>query len=151
DLAAEVKVMAGQERAGIDISYSPVPGHSVSGHIGGQFASGGVVSVAGVLLTNSKTGAPQAATMTIPGADSHPFVLRGVPDGEYSVTAMSFSVGKDVTLAPPRHVTLKGSDVAGIELLLAPMTAISGKIVIEPPKQDEKSGCKPVATHLEEI
>jgi hypothetical protein len=46
---------------------------------------------------------------------------------------------------------VKGADVTGIELTLAPITAISGRVVIEAPKQDEKSGCKTAATRVEEI
>jgi hypothetical protein len=151
DGAAEVKVQARPETSGIDISYSAIPGHSVSGHLAGQFAMGGLVSVAGVTLSDAKTGMPVAQTATMPGSDSHSFAMQGVPDGEYSLTALSFSFGKDFTLAAPRHIVVKGADVTGIELTLAPITAIAGRVVIEAPKQDEKSGCKTAATPLQEI
>jgi hypothetical protein len=151
DGAAEVKVQARQETSGIDISYNSIPGRSVSGHLAGQFATGGLVSVAGVVLSDAKTGVPLAQTATLPGSDSHSFAMQGVPDGEYSLTALSFSFGKDSTLAAPRHIVVKGADVTGIELTLAPITAISGRVVIEAPRQDEKSGCKTAATPVQEI
>jgi hypothetical protein len=151
DGATEVKVQARQETSGVDISYSSIPGHSVSGHLGGKFATGGLVSVAAVSLSDARTGVPQAETMSMAGADMHTFAIRGVPDGEYSLTAVSFSPGKDLTLAGPKRVVVKGSDVTGIELTLTAITAISGRVVIEAPKQDEKSGCKTAATRAEDV
>ncbi|HWX39607.1 MAG TPA: hypothetical protein VN345_00530 [Blastocatellia bacterium] len=151
DGATEIKVQARQETSGVDISYSSIPGHSVSGHMSGKFATGGLVSIAAVSLSDARTGAPQAETMSMAGADSHPFAIRGVPDGEYSLTALSFSPGKDLTLAAPKRVVVKGSDVTGIELTLTAITAISGRVVIEAPKQDEKSACKTAATRVEEV
>jgi len=141
DLAAEVRVQAGQETAGVDIGYSSIPGHSVSGHLSGQFATGGVVSIAAVLLTHVKSGMPQAEALSI--SESHPFQIAGVPDGEYLLMALSFSLGKDLTISPPRRIVMKGSDVTGVDLALGPITTISGKVVIQDFKDDPKSGCKP--------
>src|SRR5215813_10611361 len=141
DLAAEVRVQAGHETAGVDISYSSIPGHSVSGHLSGQFATGGVVSVAAVLLTHLKSGMPQAEALSM--SESHPFQISGVPDGEYLLTALSFSLGKDLTISPPRRIVVKGSDVTGVDLALGPITTISGKVVIEESKPDDsKTACK---------
>src|SRR5262249_40363630 len=82
-------------------------------------------------------------TISMSGAGARPFVLKGVPNGEYSVMALSFSPGNDLTLAAPRRIVVKGADVTGIELVLAPITAISGKVVIESPGADDsKSGCQ---------
>jgi len=141
DLAAEVRVQAGHETAGVDISYSSIPGHSVSGHLSGQFATGGVVSVAAVLLTHLKSGMPQAEALSM--SESHPFQISGVPDGEYLLTALSFSLGKDLTISPPRRIVVKGSDVTGVDLALGPITTISGKVVIQESKPDDsKTACK---------
>src|SRR5262249_29417455 len=129
DLAAEVRVQAGQETAGVDIGYSSIPGYSVSGHLSGQFATGGVVSIAAVLLTHVKSGMPQAEALSI--SESHPFQIAGVPDGEYLLMALSFSLGKDLTISPPRRIVMKGSDVTGVDLALGPITTISGKVVIQ--------------------
>src|SRR5262245_53767051 len=122
DLAAEVRVQAGQETGGVDISYSSIPGHTVSGHLSGQFATGGMVSIAAVLLTHLKSGIPQGEAISM--ADSHAFQISGVPDGEYLLMALSFSLGKDLTIAPPRRIVMKGSDVTGADLALGPITAI---------------------------
>jgi hypothetical protein len=141
DVAAEVKVQAGQDTGGIDISYSSLPGHSVSGHLAGQFATGGVMSLAALVLTHLKTGMPQAETVSM--GESHAFRIEGVPDGDYFLTAISYSFGKDLTAAPPTKIAVKGSDVTGIEMTLGPITAISGKVVIEALKQvDQSPACK---------
>jgi hypothetical protein len=141
DVATEVKVQAGQDTAGVDISYSSLSGHSVSGHLAGQFAAGGMISMAVLVLTHLKTGVPQGETISM--GDSHAFRLEGVPDGEYFLTAMSYSFGKDLTVAPPAKVTVKGSDVTGIEFTLGPITTISGRVEIQAPTEDpEKSLCK---------
>jgi hypothetical protein len=151
DVAAEVKVQAGQETGGIDISYSSIPGHSLSGHLAGQFATGGMASMAVLVLTHLKTGVPQAETMSM--GDSHAFRIEGVPDGEYLLTALSYSFGKDLTMAPPRKIVVKGSDLTGIDLTLGPITTISGKVAIQGLKQDDqKSGCKTSAPkRVEEV
>jgi hypothetical protein len=141
DVATEVKVQAAQETGGINISYSSIPGHSASGHLSGQFATGGMMSVAAVFLSHIKTGVPQAESVSM--GDSHAYRLEGVPDGEYLVMAVSFSFGKDLTQAPPRRIVIKGSDVTGLDLTLGPITAISGKVVLQGLKpDDQKSGCK---------
>jgi hypothetical protein len=145
DVATEVKVQTGQESSGVDIAYSTLPGHSVSGHLSGQFATGGVVSIAAVVLTHLKTGVPQAETLSM--GDSHAFRIEGVPDGEFMVTAVSFAFSKELTAAPPQKIEVKGSDVTGVELTLGTITAIAGKVVIQPIKQEEQgSGCKAGAT-----
>jgi hypothetical protein len=141
DVATEVKVQIGQESSGVDIAYSILPGHSVSGHLSGQFATGGVVSIAAVVLTHLKTGVPQAETISI--GDSHAFRVEGVPDGDFLVAAVSFAFSKELTAAPPQKIVVKGSDVTGLELTLGPITTIAGRVVIQPlTKEDETSGCK---------
>ena len=141
DVATEVKVQTGQESAGVDIAYSTLPGHSVSGHLSGQFATGGVVSIAAVVLTHLKSGVPQAETVSM--SDSHAFRIVGVPDGEFLVAAVSFAFSKELTVAPPQKIVVKGSDVTGVELTLGPITTITGKVVIQALKQeDQASGCK---------
>jgi hypothetical protein len=69
-------------------------------------------------------------------------MLEGVPDGEYFLTAMSYAFGKDLTAAPPKKVTMKGSDVTGIELTLGPITTISGKVVIQALTRDEQKSSR---------
>jgi hypothetical protein len=66
---------------------------------------------------------------------------------------MSFSFGKDLTMAPPKKIVVKGADVTGIELTLGPITAIAGKVVIQPLKQDDqKPACKTsTPRHVEDV
>ena len=145
DVATEVKVQTGQESSGVDIAFSTLPGHSISGHLSGQFATGGVVSIAAVVLSHLKTGVPQAETVSI--GDSHAFRIEGVPDGEFMVAAVSFAFSKELTAAPPQKIVVKGSDVTGVELALGPITTIAGRVVIQSLKQeDQGSGCKTGAT-----
>jgi hypothetical protein len=151
DVATEVKVQTGQERSGVDIAYSTLPGHSVSGHLSGQFATGGVVSIAAVILTHLKTGVPQAETISM--GDSHAFRIEGVPDGEFMLVALSFAFSKELTAAPPQKIVVKGSDLTGVELTLGPITTIAGRVVIQALKQeDQVSGCKAgAARRVEDI
>src|SRR5262249_14157188 len=116
----------------------------VSGHIVGQFATGGFASIAAIILTHLKTGVPQGETISM--SDSRAFRIEGVPDGEFLLSAISYSFGKDLTAAPPRKVVVKGSDLTGVDLTLGPITSIEGKVVVQAPSQeDQTAGCKGAA------
>lgn len=64
------------------------------------------------------------------------FQLNGVSDGDYEISAIGG--GPEMVASSARHVSVKGADVTGIELVLAPLASISGRVNIE---ADQKLNC----------
>jgi hypothetical protein len=66
-------------------------------------------------------------------------VFYGIADGDYDIYAQwSFGPG-DAALSEPRRISVKGADVAGIELVVKPLSSISGRVVLE---KSEAAECK---------
>jgi hypothetical protein len=85
-----------------------------------------------VLLTSLSTGQVLAISAVQPGENTNAFAIYGVPDGDYEITAQRIDTNSvEVLTSAPRRVTVKGADVTGIGLRLAPMASISGKILLE--------------------
>ncbi|HWP43576.1 MAG TPA: carboxypeptidase-like regulatory domain-containing protein [Blastocatellia bacterium] len=151
DTAAEIVVLAGIGATGIDIRYRGEKGHAVSGAVSGAVppARGGSISVA---LVNAVTGVDEASTSATLIDNNRAFAFYGVPDGEYEVMARGYSPSEGSAVSPARRITVKGSDVTGVELSLVPSGSISGRVVIE--KQADasiKAACKSKrATLIEE-
>jgi hypothetical protein len=59
------------------------------------------------------------------------FAFYGVPDGEYEVMAQQYLQSRDVMASEPRRVKVQGADVTGINLSLAPLASIAGRVVLE--------------------
>ena len=56
----------------------------------------------------------------------------GISDGEYEIVAMAAAPpGGDFLFSRVQHVTVRGTDVVGMELALAPVGSITGRVVIE--------------------
>jgi hypothetical protein len=67
------------------------------------------------------------------------FQINGISDGEYEIAALSGSgPNSDQNVSAPRRVIVKGADVTGLNLVLAPMGSIAGRIVFE---TDQKLNC----------
>jgi hypothetical protein len=153
DTAADVTVRAGEEATGIDIRYRAMEGHAISGSVDGPpgFLRGGI----SVMLARKSSGTLAATTFVLPGAQSKGYIFDGVGDGDYYVTAYASSMGQETEIASsrPRAVAVKGSDVTGANLTLAPLGVITGHIVIEPAQgAGLKEKCKEQATaRLDEI
>jgi hypothetical protein len=62
---------------------------------------------------------------------SRAFAIYGVPDGEYELFAQSFSSSQGGSKSHIRRIQVKGADVTGIELSLAPTGSISGLVTVE--------------------
>jgi hypothetical protein len=61
------------------------------------------------------------------------FAMFGVLDGEYEIAAVRMDRRQnEFASSTPRRVIVKGADVSGIELGLAPPASISGRVKIEP-------------------
>ena len=143
DAAAEVTVRTGDEINGIDVRYRGDRGHIVSGTLSGSLGSGPGSLGVSVLLARAPSGTIEANTYISLRGNERGFALYGVPDGEYDLVAQ-MSVGTDSSAASaPRRVTVKGTDVTGLDLGLAPLGAIAGRIVSEAlPESERKGDCK---------
>jgi len=131
DAAGEVAVRAGHEVGGIDIRYRGDRGFIVSGTLSGalgedSLGNRGVV----VSLRHRSSGGVESMSFVQLRAGKG-FALYGVPDGDYDLIAQ-MNVGRENNAASgPRHVVVKGADVTGIDLSLAPLGSIAGRAVLE--------------------
>ncbi len=130
DTAAEIAVGSGGEATGVDIRYRGERGYIVSGTLAGgssQSSSGATVTIFSV-----STGALAGSVFVLGREVSNGFAIFGVADGEYEIVARRGGYDEEEFLASsPRRITVRGADVGGIELKLAPMASIAGKIVLE--------------------
>src|SRR5262249_13645878 len=60
------------------------------------------------------------------------FAMYGIPDGEYEISARRNGMGAESdAVAAPRRVFVHGADVTGIQLALAPLASLGGRVVME--------------------
>ncbi|MGH9849310.1 MAG: carboxypeptidase regulatory-like domain-containing protein [Blastocatellia bacterium] len=132
DAAAEVAVASGSEASSIDIRYRGERGHAVSGKVSGVDLAVSYLSAL-IYLTHVATGAVVSSVYTNPNQSGGGFAFYGVADGEYDLVAeRSGDSGSDGQASQPRRVTVRGADLTGIELKLAPQASIAGKVILEP-------------------
>ncbi len=137
DTAAQISVSSGDETS-VDIKYRGETGHAISGTLTGM-SDASLASAINVSLVQFDNGAPMttATAFTPPGGKT--FAIYGVADGEYDLTAQSFSPPADTSVSENRHITVKGADVTGIELNLKPLGSISGHVALA---KSEVAECK---------
>jgi hypothetical protein len=154
DGAVEVQVQPGQEATDIDIRHRGERGHAVSGTVvgafgAGQFGSGGAT----VSLRHVASGAHEGFAFVTGAGDTRSFVFEGIPDGDYELAASSGGTDKESgTASAVLRVTVRGADVVGLRLALAPLASLSGRVAFEPPGAADaaRPECKGVgrpATH----
>ena len=137
DTASEIIVRSGEEIIA-DIQYRADPGHAISGAIAGATESERDFSTnVSITLTDVRD---RSAIMSAFASSSskYAFGIYGVPDGEYEVSALQFLPSRVELRSQPRRVTVRGADVSGISLTLAPQASIEGRLVFE---NDPKAGC----------
>lgn len=135
DTAAEVPVRGGEEATGIDIRYRAERGHTISGTVSG-FLETKTPSGGSIMLRQVPSGGYEAATFVMAGAKQG-FNFNGVSDGVYEVVAQQWGGASDSAVSLPRRVTIKGADITGIELVLSPLSSISGRVQLEAPPAKE--------------
>ncbi|MBO0723152.1 MAG: carboxypeptidase regulatory-like domain-containing protein, partial [Blastocatellia bacterium] len=134
DTATEVTVTNGGEATGIDIRLRDEldhTGHTISGTVIGGGEPSTPYILASVTLKNAATGSYVMSTPALPGESDNGFALNGVGDGEYEISVSRGSTSGESLASPPRRLTVKGADITGVELKLAPMASISGRVVLE--------------------
>jgi hypothetical protein len=127
DTAAEIMVDSDQE-AEVNIRYRGEPGQAISGKLTGALTP---LSDTAIRLRDIEARVTIASTPPI--GEDRTFQLTGVPDGEYEIAAIGTDTHKvNIQASSPRRVRVKGADLTGLELFVAPMGSISGRVVFEP-------------------
>ncbi|MEO6725593.1 MAG: carboxypeptidase-like regulatory domain-containing protein [Blastocatellia bacterium] len=149
DAAVPVAVQASGELSGIDIRYRGEKGHAVSGKVLAKadsnatgFANGLNATIISLSLPGTDNIVATAVQMNRgpgggPGgrfgqASDGGFALYGVPDGEYEISARRNGFGMESdAVAAPRRVSVRGTDVGGLQLALLSLASLSGRVVME--------------------
>lgn len=141
DTAIPVVVRSGDETTGIDIKYSGAEGHRISGSVLGAISAGASAANGAVAIIVSPAGTQSILSMAIasPLDQRRTFGFNGIGDGEYDLFA-TFQTGQqnDAALVANKRVTVRGGDVTGVELTLAPLASIAGAITLDPIKPEDK-------------
>ncbi len=143
DTASEITVRAGQESAGVDIRYRDEQGRSVSGRV--ELPNGALPdpdSFVSATLVYASTGV-QAGVMFVQPSQGV-FSFDGVADGDYDLQATAGGREGQTATSVPQRVSVRGADVTGLSLKLAPLASVSGSLRIEPSTEAERAGetCK---------
>lgn len=141
DTAVPVLARSGDETAGIDIKYFGADGHRISGFLvgtinAGASAAGGAVAI---MLSHAGTQSVLSMALVSPLDQRRAFGFNGVADGEYDLFA-TYQTGQqnDTPLVATKRVTVRGGDVTGVELTLAPLASIAGIITLDPIRAEDK-------------
>lgn len=139
DTAAEVPLRAGEEATNIDIRYRSERGHTISGTINGLTSDSGISYGINLSLRQASNGAYELSAFVSPNGKPT-FSLQGVADGVYLLTAQQGSSTGNTLASTPRRIVVKGADVTGVELTLAPLGSIAGRATLE--AATKKEGCQ---------
>lgn len=134
DGATEFVVRSGQETTA-DISYRGVRGHSVSGEIVGANLPDNYSFP--VSLAALSDGQIVASSFVLTFSGNRNFEIKGAPDGEYELRAELFDRDGAGGATASQRITVRGADVTGVRLTLAPNATINGRIVLERMKDAE--------------
>lgn len=135
DTAQEITVHAGAETNGVDIQYRGGPGHTVSGSARGPESD---QPLPFAILLASDSG-PQWQTRSSQGPNDRGFVFNGVDDGDYSITAISQRPDGELMFSAAKQIKVRGADVGGVELIVQPLSSVTGRVVLEETKTTECS------------
>lgn len=159
DAATPVSVRPGEEIAGIDIRYRGDKGRVVSGRTVAKTGDSGAFSPTQIVLSVAGSDAVVATAMQMDAGPMNRgrmnrgagrgFAFYGVHDGEYEIIARRVGIGAESdAISAPHRVSVRGADVGGIELTLAPLASLIGRAVVE----KKAALCQnPRASSVEEI
>jgi hypothetical protein len=139
DTAAEVTVRAGAEVAGVDIRYREESGHRVTGRLEMPAPPADPYPSIGLTLSYASSGLMAGMAYVNLSAPDAPFSFEGIADGDYDLQA---SVGGREGLtgaAAPQRVTVRGADVTGLRVALAPLASVSGTLTVERAAEAERA------------
>jgi hypothetical protein len=139
DSAVEISVRAGEETNNVDIAFRGEMGRTVSGSMTGT-------SVEGSFNVNLTTVAPAGSQTNLsrhiqPGTSE--FTFNGVAEGDYYLTAYSYSQNRELALTEPKLIRVRGADVEDVELTVTTLGSVSGRVILEESKVAECLGKQP--------
>jgi carboxypeptidase family protein len=138
DTAVPVSVRGGEATTGIDIKYRGLEGHSISGVVLGTPEAGPTTGPVMVLLANAGTSSVLSVTIAGLAGERSAFSFNGIADGEYDVVASFNADQKESASVGTKRVAVRHGDVTGIELRLAVLSSIAGRILLDPIKPEDK-------------
>jgi protocatechuate 3,4-dioxygenase beta subunit len=136
DAAVEIPLTNGDEVTA-DIQFRGEAGHSISGSIAGAATDSATSWAVGVSLFDLRNHA-DAANASATSTNNYAFAFYGVPDGEYEISSSLGSASGDMLASPPKQIKVQGANVTGINLTVAPLASIDGRVTFEP---DPKAAC----------
>jgi len=132
DTAMQLVVQSGEEITA-DIQYRGEPGQVISGTLAGLTQSTSMsmgIATGTITLTDISS---HAVLMSAPASsvNNNSFAFYGVPDGEYEILAQQYLPSRDMLASEPRRLKVQGANITGINLSLAPLASIAGRVVLE--------------------
>ena len=128
DEAAEIKVRAGEEVAGVDIRYRAEPGRTISGEVRLPPNTDTRFSV---VLTAAGEGGGRWQSEAVQSPGSQSFSFSGIRDGDYDVIAQTYTQSGGRGVSEQKRISVRGADVTGIVLTAKPFGSVAGRLVIE--------------------
>lgn len=151
DTAGEVTLQYGGEATGIDIRYRREHGYAISGSIADAAMSDSLNTSVSVQLMQASNDTLEGQTFIQPRGSVRAFAFYGVTDGDYYVTARRGPYESDDGAASKRiPVKIRGRDVTGVGISLAPLGSIAGRLTLDLATKDVKCETK-LAPAVEEI
>ncbi len=161
DAAIQLPVRPGDELAGIDIRYRAEKGRSVGGKVVLAQTTSKATNQAGnndfaateIRLSLAGTDSVVATTVQMDRSQISGFAFYNIPDGEYEIAARrSGGANESDSVSESRLISVRGADVAGIQLGLTPLALLSGKVVVERAAANSAAACpSPRRSFTEEI
>jgi hypothetical protein len=150
DTALEVTVRAGQETTGVDLRYREEQGHSVTGKLVLPAPVSDPYASISLTLSYASSGLTVGVAYVNFMAPDPPFSFEGVPDGDYDLQATGGGRDGITGASAPQRVSVRGADVTGLHVTLAPMASVSGTLVVERASEAERARaeCKGAGAQL---
>jgi hypothetical protein len=152
ETAAELAVASGEELANIDIRYCAERGRYVSGKVIGTSGGYGINVYLKPVGSEVTLASEWMQIRERKVEDGIAFQLRGVADGEYELTADRRNGDDEGGFSNPRRISVRGTDVTGVELRLISYGSITGKLQLAEDKPPQINSAKtPAADACAEI
>ncbi len=151
DSAIPVVVRNAEETTGIDIKYKGTEGHSISGTVSGTVEANVASGVISIMLSHAGTTSVLSVAIASAVDQRRVFSFNGIADGEYDLFVLSLSGPDDNSSIAAKRVIVRGGDVTGLDLSLAPLASIAGTIKLDPIRAEDKCdkrGSQPIETFI---
>jgi len=129
DTAAEISIASGEEKT-VDIHYRSEAGHALSGRVSAPTSPNAPwISIYLARLINGTADVRMSASQNSSGKG---FEFLGLADGDYLLWAQYSAAAGETLVSDARRITIKGADIAGIELVAKPLATVAGEFVLVP-------------------